>query len=198
MERGGTPVYVLRESVKELLARGKTGDAVDALIAAGHGSHVSIGALTTPIVGGGNGTTISIDQPEGLIGLSGNKAMIPVRIKVECEVGLMAADNEVDEILIGVDTENAPDGVNETTVTNEDIYNMRTDLGNAKLGDISAWSAVTTALTMAPRKSAWSLTGRRTSAISRVPRRLRSGRNSVFCTSRCTRPSSRPRLRGYR
>ena len=145
-----TEVKRVANTVRELVAMGEIDKAINLLIASGHGHHVSIGALTTPIVGGGNGTTIAIDQPEGLLGVGSNQCLIPVRIKVECEVGLMAADSEVDEILIGVDTGNSPDGVNETTAVNELIYNMRGDLKSAQVGELSAWSAITTALTTAP------------------------------------------------
>ena len=147
---GATDVKVVEDSVKELLAKGLTGQAIDLLIATGHGHHISIGALTTPIVGGGAGTTIAIDQPQGLLGIGGNQAIIPVRIKVECEAGLVAADSEVDEILIGVDADNSPDGINETTVVNEDVYNMLPHLGKSQVAEVQAWSAVTTALTTAP------------------------------------------------
>ncbi len=143
-------VKVLGDSVRELLGKGLNSQAVDLLINTGHGHHVSIGALTTPIVGGGAGTTIAIDQPEGLLGWGTNQALIPVRIKVECEVGLVAADSEVDEILIGVDTGNSPDGIDETTVTNPLIHNMRGDLGSSRIAEVQAWSGVSTALTTAP------------------------------------------------
>ena len=60
---GATEVKSVGNTVRELLAMGETGKAIDLLIAAGHGHHVTIGALTTPIVGGGAGTTLLIDQP---------------------------------------------------------------------------------------------------------------------------------------
>ena len=146
-----TPVQVVRDNVRELLSKGLTGQVVDLLIAQGHSWHVTVGALTTPIVGGGNGTTIAIDQPEGMIGCGAGTALIPVRIKAECEVGLIANDSEIDEIVFAVDTGNAPDGVDETTVTNEKLHNSRPDLGSSFGADgLTAWSAVTTALTTAP------------------------------------------------
>lgn len=145
-----TQVEIVGDSVKELLGKGLIHQAIDLLIATGHGHHVSVGALTTPIQGGGAGTNIAIDQPQGLLGIGSNQCLIPIRIKVEVEVGLVAADSEVDEILIGVDTGNSPDGVNETTAFNEDVFNMRLDLGKSKIAEIQAWSAITSALTTAP------------------------------------------------
>jgi len=150
MSYEATRVKRVGNSVKELLGMGLVHQAVDLLIAEGQGGHVTIGALTTPIVGGGSGTTIEIAQPAGILNIAPNAVMIPVRFKVECEVGGVAADDEVDEILIAVDTGNAADGVNETTAVNEQVYNMRGDLGNGLAGLVSAWSAVTTNLTTAP------------------------------------------------
>ena len=145
-----TKVKEVGSTVKQLLGMGEVHKAIDLLIAEGQGGHVTIGALTTPIVGGGNGTTIEIAQPAGILNIAPNAVMIPVRFDIQCEVGLMAADNEVDEILIAVDTGNAVDGINETTAINEQVYNMRGDLGNGLAGLVSAWSAVTTNLSTAP------------------------------------------------
>ena len=145
-----TSVEQVRETVRSLLARGLTGQPVDALIAAGQGGHVTIGALTTPILGGGGGTTIDIAQPEGVINIGAQVCLIPVRIHVEAEVGIVVADDEVSQIIIGVDTENSQDGINQTTVVNEAVFNMRTDQGNSFAGMVSAWSAVTAALTTVP------------------------------------------------
>lgn len=145
-----TPVNQVAVSVRELIQKGLIHQAIDLLIATGWGGHVSIGALSTPIVGGGNGTTLDIAQPAGILNISGNTVMIPVKFKIECEVGGVAADDEVDEILIAVDTEKAQDGVDQTTVTPEQVYNLRGDLGNSISGMVSAWSAVTAALTTAP------------------------------------------------
>lgn len=142
-----TEVKLVENSVKELLAMGETGKAVDLLIASGHGHHGTIGTLTTGITGGGGTTLILIDQPEGIINVGANTAVIPVRIAVQCEPGLIAADDEVDEILIAVDHAKAVDGLNVTTVVNEPVFNMRGDLGSSLSGEVSMWSAVTAAIT---------------------------------------------------
>ena len=138
-----TEVKQVPNTVRELLSMGKTSQAVNLLIALGHGHHVTVGALTTPIVGGGNGTTIVLAQPQGLMTIGSNQAMIPVRIKVECEVGLIAADSEVDEILIAADRLAAAGGLNITTIVPEVVFNMRTDLGSSEGGEVQAYSAIT-------------------------------------------------------
>ena len=145
-----TRVKLVANTVKELIGMGGIHKAIDVLIAEGNGGHVSIGALTTPIVGGGAGTTIDISQPAGILNIGPTAVLIPVRFKIECEVGILAADDEIDEILIACDTRKAADGLNETTATNEQVYNMRGDVGNGLAGAVSAWSAVTSALTSAP------------------------------------------------
>ncbi len=144
---GATDVKNVGNTVKELLAMGETGKAVDLLIASGKGHHVTIGALTTPIVGGGAGTTLLIDQPQGLINIGSNLACIPVRIAVQCEVGIVSADSEVSEILVAVDVAKSADGLNVTTAVNEAVFNMRTDLGSSLAGEVSAWSAITAGIT---------------------------------------------------
>ena len=142
-----TEVKRVANTVKELLARGDIEAAINVLIAEGYGGHVTVGTLTSPIVGGGAGTAIAIDKPELALNIAANAVMIPTRISVQCEVGLIAGDSEVDEILIAVDTEKAVDGLNVTTAVNEQVYNMRGDHGNSLAGTVSAWSAITAAIT---------------------------------------------------
>ena len=143
-----TEVKLVGNTVRELLAMGETQKAIGLLIAAGHGYHVSIGAFTTPIVGGGAVTVIDQDRPEGILSIGANIAMIPVRISVDCEVGLIAADSEVDEILIAVDRLLPAEGLNIAGITLEAAFNMRTDLGSAQGGGpVSAYSAVTANIT---------------------------------------------------
>lgn len=142
-----TEVKLVANTVRELLAMGDIEKAINVLIAEGYGGHVSVGTLTTPITGGGGTTLILIDQPELVLNIAANVVMIPTRISVECEPGLVAADSEVDEILIAVDTEKAVDGLNVTTAVNEQVYNMRGDHGNSLAGTVSAWSAITAGIT---------------------------------------------------
>ena len=145
-----TRVREVGSTVQQLLRMGEVHKAVDLLIATGFGGHVTIGALTTPITGGGGGTTLDINQPAGVLNISADSVMIPIRMHVQAESGLIAADSEVAEILIAVDTEKAQDGLNQTTATNEQVYNLRGDLGNSLAGRVSAWSAITANVGTAP------------------------------------------------
>ena len=96
-----------------------------AKILQGKGFHVSVGALSTPITGGGDGTVVDIDQPEAGISVPTGYAIMPIRIAVQCLTPLMATDEDEAEILIAADTAAAwaADG----TVTTEVAWNMRTD-----------------------------------------------------------------------
>jgi len=95
-----------------------------ALINAGYGMHATIGAFSTPITGGGAGTVIDQDQPEGIISVPSGSAIIPVRFHVQCHVPLLATDADEAEILIAVDRAAAWAG--DGTVTTETVSNLRT------------------------------------------------------------------------
>lgn len=95
------------------------------LINAGYGFHVTIGTFSTPITGGGAGTVIDLDQPEGIISVPSGAAIIPVRFAVQCHVPLLATDANEAEILIAVDRTAAYAG--DGTVTTATAFNMRTD-----------------------------------------------------------------------
>lgn len=120
-----------------------TGDWLDAMVARGFGWHFEVGAFTTPIVGGGNGTTLDPDEPEVAINIPAGWCIRPVRIDVQCQTPLIAADSDESEILIGVDTlfgfADAASGI-----TIERPVNMRTDLKSGC--PIRCYSAVTTAI----------------------------------------------------
>jgi len=105
----------------------------------GRGFHVDVGAFSTPIVGGGNGTVIDIDQPEACISVPSLTAIIPIRISVQCQTPLIAADANESEILIAVDiaSANAGDG----TATAETALKMK--LGHARTSACTCKSAFT-------------------------------------------------------
>ena len=90
----------------------------------GRGFHVDIGAFSTPILGGGAGTVILIDEPEGCISVPTGTSIIPIRIDVTVQVPLLEADSEQNDILCAVDvaSANAGDG----TATTETPVNMKT------------------------------------------------------------------------
>ena len=109
----------------------------------GYGYHVSIGAFSTPIVGGGNGTILDLDQPEGIISCPNGTAIMPIRIHVQCQAPLIAADSDEMEILIAADR--AAAYADDGTVTSETAYNMRTD--NPRTSNCTCASAATADIT---------------------------------------------------
>lgn len=96
------------------------------LIAHGHGWHVDVGAFSTPIVGGGNGTVLDLDQPEFVISVPDGQVFVPLRLLVVCHTPLIAADSNESEILIAADRAAAYPG--DGTGTSETPTNMRSDL----------------------------------------------------------------------
>lgn len=117
-------------------------DSIDALISRGMGYHVSIGAFSTAIQGGGAGTILDIDQPEGVVSVPANTTIRLVRVSVQCHVPLLAADADESEILLAVDRANSWDG--DGTFTTEGVFNLRTDLGGGtNSGPVQAASAFT-------------------------------------------------------
>src|SRR3990167_6537021 len=109
---------------------------IQALIAAGYGFAVSVGAGTTPIVGGGNGTVLDQDQAELLISVPSGSAIIPFSCKVAGELPAVNTDGDVEEILIAVDRTAAmvafAGGTAETPV------NLRTDASRGSLCSVQS------------------------------------------------------------
>lgn len=95
----------------------------------GRGYHVSIGAVSTPIQGGGAGTVFDAEQSEGVLSIPSGTTIIPFRIHVQTQAPLIAADNDETEILIAVDR-TAVSTASGSTGTAETIFNLRTDLGS--------------------------------------------------------------------
>lgn len=104
---------------------------------------MNVGAFSTPITGGGAGTILDQDQPEGIISVPSGKAIVPVRIHVQCQAPLSVTDNDESEILIAVDRAAAWAG--DGTVTTETALNMRTD--NPRSSSCSCASAATANIT---------------------------------------------------
>lgn len=124
--------------VRGILGSALAADWRQALIARGFGWHIQVGALTTPIVGGGAGTVLDLEQPELAINCPSGYAMIPLRIHVQCQIGLQTTDAHENEIIIGVDrTQIQTAG----TSTAEAPMNLRTDLTNS--APFSCFSAYT-------------------------------------------------------
>lgn len=95
------------------------------LVAAGYGYHVSVGAFTTPIVGGGNGTVYDAEQSELSVSVPDGTAIVPIRLSVQVEVPA-DQDADVNEIFAHVDRV-AASTASSSTGTVETAFNMRTD-----------------------------------------------------------------------
>lgn len=119
---------------------------IDQMIANGFGRRVTVGAFSTGIVGGGAGTVLDLDQPELAIAVPSGYTIRPVRIDVQVQVGLVAADNDESEILIAVDPYGQWTG--DGTFTSELPINMRTDLGQGSACRVG--SAFTADMTTTP------------------------------------------------
>ena len=125
-------------SLRQLLGSLLSSDWRQGLIARGFGWLVDVGALTTPIVGGGNGTVLDLEQPELAINVPSGYAMIPLRIHVQTQIGLQTTDAHENEIVIGVDrTQVQVAG----TSTAETPMNLRTDITSG--APFTAYSAYT-------------------------------------------------------
>jgi hypothetical protein len=106
-------------------------------VARGFGWLVDVGTLTTPITGGGDGTVLDLEQPELAINVPSGYAMVPLRIAVECQIGLQTTDAHENEIWIGYDrTQVQVAG----TSTAETPLNMRSDLTGAPFTAYSAYT----------------------------------------------------------
>lgn len=112
---------------------------IDQLIAAGYGYHVTVGALTTPIVGGGNGTVFDPEQSELSISVPSGVAIYPIRLSVQAEVPA-DQDADVQEILIAADRAAASTATS-STGTVETAFNLRTD--NPRTSNLTVVSANT-------------------------------------------------------
>ena len=100
---------------------------IEHMIARGMGRHVTVGAFSTGIVGGGAGTILDQNQPEFAVAVPEGICIRPFRISAQVESALLAADNEENEILFAVDSKGMWTG--DGTFTSENPSNLRTTLG---------------------------------------------------------------------
>lgn len=130
-------------SVRSFLNGVVGSDWRQALIGRGYGWHVDVGAFSTPIVGGGNGTVLDQDQPEFGISVAAGYTIIPVRLDITVLPGLQTTDSHETEALIAVDRAAAwaADG----TVTTETPINMRSNVATGC--PASVFSAATANIT---------------------------------------------------
>lgn len=103
-------------------------DWLQAMIARGFGWHVDVGAFSSPITGGGAGTVLDQDQPELAIGIPSGWTFVPVRLDVDCQVPLLAADSDEAEILIAADRAAEAAGLTAANGTIETPTNMRSNI----------------------------------------------------------------------
>ncbi|MFA5378360.1 MAG: hypothetical protein WC455_21580 [Dehalococcoidia bacterium] len=85
--------------------------------------YAKVGALSTPVVGGGDGTVIDLDQPEFGISIPSGTTLIPIRFAVQATTPLLATDADEIDILaaVDVDTATAFDGTWANTLTPENF-----------------------------------------------------------------------------
>jgi hypothetical protein len=105
-------------------------DWKQSLIMEGRGYIVTVGAVSTPITGGGAGTTVDTTEPEFAIAVPSGTSILPIRVSVQCQVPLLATDSDESEIVIGIDRTQVITG---GTSTSETIFNLRTDNPRASL-----------------------------------------------------------------
>ena len=115
-------------------------------IAGGRGFHVTVGAFSTPITGGGNGTVLVATEPEFIVSVPDGTTLIPLRVSVQCQVPIIAADSNESEILLTWGLGVAWDATG--TSTEETIYNMK--YGHTATSLCSCESAFTAAITLEP------------------------------------------------
>lgn len=128
-------------NLRMLLGGLLTADWQQSYISRGYGYHVDVGAFSTPIVGGGNGTVLDQDQPEFGLSVASGYTLVPIRFAVNCQVPLLAADSDEAEILIAVDRASAWAG--DGTFTTETPLNMRTSATPTAVTGLSCFSAAT-------------------------------------------------------
>lgn len=97
-----------------------------AAVMEGRGFHVTVGAFSSDIAGGGKTGVIDLDEPQFVVSIPKNISVMPIRIDTQVE-GPAISDAEEVEILYAVDTTSAGVGMSgQFTVDTETIYNMNT------------------------------------------------------------------------
>ena len=105
--------------------------------------HVDVGAFSTAIVGGGNGTAVTADEPECVISVPTGSVILPLRVSVQCQTPLLVTDADEAEIILAWDQAAAQAG--DGTSTAETCLQMFGGSGSTSL--CTATSAYTGAMT---------------------------------------------------
>ena len=117
-----------------------------ALVAEGRVFNMTIGALSTGLVGGGAGTVPELAEPEFIISVPSGACILPFRVDIQGTAADAVADHSTLEIILAVDTAKAWDGTG--TATAETPVNMRTGYSRPSLCTCrSAFTADSTAPT---------------------------------------------------
>lgn len=130
--------------LRGLLGAALHADWRQAMIARGMGYHVDVGAFSTPITGGGNGTVVDLDRPEFGISVASGYCIVPIRVDINVLPGLQTTDSHETEIVLAVDR--AAAWVGDGTVTTETALNMRSNATGNPTG-VSIFSAATADIT---------------------------------------------------
>ncbi len=118
-----------------------------AAIMEGRGFQINVGALSTPVTGGGaGGTAVDLDTPEFVISVPKGTSIIPIRTEVTVGLPVGAADDNEVDILLAVDQDAAWDATG--TAVTEVIYNMNTL--NNRASNCTARSAFSATMTTDP------------------------------------------------
>jgi hypothetical protein len=111
----------------------------------GRGHHITVGAFSTGLVPGGDGTILDADQPIFIVSAPSGISIIPIRVDMQAQTSVPTDAEEI-ELLLAVDQDAAWDGTG--TSTTEVIYNMNTLKGWPT--GCSAISATSENITTAP------------------------------------------------
>lgn len=120
---------------------------LDRMIQAGYGRSMTVGAFSTGIVGGGNGTVFDQNQPEFAVAVPAGYVLRPIRIEIVVQGGLATTDSDETEALVAVDSRGLWRGDGTLTIETPSNLNTKFDKGSAcRCG--SAFSADMTTTTL--------------------------------------------------
>lgn len=103
-------------------------DWKQSMILEGRGFMINLGALTSPVTGGGTGElVIEVGAPEFVIGIPAGTSLLPLLVDIVCGLPVGALDDDEVDIVLAVD-QDKDNGVADGAfdVTKPSIYNMNT------------------------------------------------------------------------
>jgi hypothetical protein len=115
----------------------------------GYGFGANVGALSTPVVGGGDGTVVDLDQPEFGMIIPDKYTIVVTRLAIQLLIPLLATDADECEALAFVDTTAATvtaalDGTWANTITPKNLRLAASNLRASQCTVKSVCSADTT------------------------------------------------------